>query len=117
MSLAIGSPAPEFNLTDQHGAKISLSSFKGSKNVVVLFYPFAFSGTCTGELCGLRDDLAAFQNEDVQFPKKKVITSQFSRTSGHMAQQLRLSVSLTKITVVQYVELSLSIRLVFFAGR
>ncbi|CAB4673884.1 MAG: redoxin domain-containing protein [Actinobacteria bacterium] len=66
MSLAIGSPAPEFNLTDQHGAKISLSSFKGSKNVVVLFYPFAFSGTCTGELCGLRDDLAAFQNEDVQ---------------------------------------------------
>jgi len=66
MSLAIGSPAPEFNLMDQHGANIALSSFKGSKNVVVLFYPFAFSGICTGELCGLRDDLAAFQNEDVQ---------------------------------------------------
>ena len=66
MSLEIGSAAPEFNLKDQHGADIALSSFKGSKNVVVLFYPFAFSGICTGELCGLRDDLAAFQNDDVQ---------------------------------------------------
>ncbi len=66
MSLEIGSSAPDFKLKDQHGAEISLSSFKGSKNVVVLFYPFAFSGICTGELCGLRDDLAAFQNDDVQ---------------------------------------------------
>lgn len=66
MSLAIGTPAPEFNLMDHHGANIALSSFKGSKSVVVLFYPFAFSGICTGELCGLRDDLAAFQNDDVQ---------------------------------------------------
>jgi len=66
MSLEIGSAAPEFNLMDQHGADIALSSFKGSKNVVVLFYPFAFSGICTGELCGLRDDLSAFQNDDVQ---------------------------------------------------
>ena len=37
MALEIGSQAPEFNLLDQHGANISLSSFKGSKNVVVLF--------------------------------------------------------------------------------
>ena len=66
MSLEIGSAAPEFNLKDQHGADISLSSFKGSKNVVVMFYPFAFSGLCTGELCGLRDDLGAFQNDNVQ---------------------------------------------------
>ena len=66
MSLEIGSAAPEFKLKDQHGAEIALSSFKGSKNVVVLFYPFAFSGICTGELCGLRDDLSAFQNDDVQ---------------------------------------------------
>ena len=63
MSLEIGSAAPEFNLKDQHGADISLSSFKGSKNVVITFYPFAFSGLCTGELCGLRDDLGAFQND------------------------------------------------------
>ena len=66
MSLEIGSAAPEFKLMDQHGADISLSSFKGSKNVVITFYPFAFSGLCTGELCGLRDDLGAFQNDNVQ---------------------------------------------------
>ena len=66
MSLTIGSPAPQFSLTNQHGENISLADYKGKKNVVVLFYPFAFSGICTGELCGLRDDLAAFQNENVE---------------------------------------------------
>ena len=66
MALAIGSMAPDFELVNQHGQKISLSSFQGKKNVVVIFYPFAFSGICTGELCSLRDDLAAFQNEKVE---------------------------------------------------
>lgn len=66
MSLAIGTHAPDFELPDQHGVKVSLSSFRDKKNVVILFYPFAFSGTCTGELCEIRDDLNAFQNEDVQ---------------------------------------------------
>ena len=66
MSLTIGSPAPQFSLTNQHGENISLADYKGKKNVVVLFYPFAFSGICTGELCGLRDDLAAFQYENVE---------------------------------------------------
>ena len=66
MTLSIGSAAPDFELSDQHGEKVSLSSFKGKKNVVVLFIPFAFTGTCTGELCALRDDLAPFQNESVQ---------------------------------------------------
>jgi peroxiredoxin len=51
---------------DQHGSPVTLSSFKGKKNVVILFYPFAFSGICTGELCSLRDDLSVFQNDDVQ---------------------------------------------------
>ena len=46
MSLTIGNPAPDFELLNQHGEKISLASFKGEKNVVVLFYPFAFSGRC-----------------------------------------------------------------------
>jgi peroxiredoxin len=66
MSLAIGSAAPDFNLKNQHGEDVSLSSYKGKKSVVVLFYPFAFSGICTGELCGLRDDLSSFQNDDVE---------------------------------------------------
>ena len=66
MTLSIGSAAPDFELSDQHGEKVLLSSFKGKKNVVVLFIPFAFTGTCTGELCALRDDLAPFQNDNVQ---------------------------------------------------
>lgn len=66
MTLTIGTPALDFTLMDQHGSPVTLSSFKGEKNVVILFYPFAFSGICTGELCALRDDLAAFQNDDVQ---------------------------------------------------
>jgi peroxiredoxin len=66
MTLTLGSPAPDFTLMDQHGTAVTLSSFKGSKNVVILFYPFAFSGICTGELCSLRDDLGSFQNDDVQ---------------------------------------------------
>ena len=64
--LSVGQIAPDFELKDQHGAKVKLSSFKGEKNVVVLFIPFSFTGTCTGELCAIRDDLAAFQNDDVQ---------------------------------------------------
>jgi peroxiredoxin len=66
MSLTIGKPAPEFSLVNQFGENVSLSSFKGKKNVVVLFYPFAFSGICTGELCALRDDLSAFHNDDAE---------------------------------------------------
>jgi len=66
MTLTIGNPAPAFELSNQHGEKVSLSSFKGKKNIVVLFFPFAFSGTCTGELCAIRDDLNAFQNDNVQ---------------------------------------------------
>ncbi|MBI3430150.1 MAG: peroxiredoxin [Actinobacteria bacterium] len=66
MSLTIGNPAPDFALADQHGVKVSLSSFRDKKNVVLLFYPFSFTGTCTGELCEIRDDLNSFQNEDVQ---------------------------------------------------
>ena len=64
--ISVGELAPDFDLKDQHGAKVKLSSFKGEKNVVVLFIPFSFTGTCTGELCAIRDDLAAFQNDNVQ---------------------------------------------------
>lgn len=66
MTLAVGSPAPSFTLKDQFGAEVSLSDFTGKKNVVVVFIPFAFTGTCTGELCALRDDISAFQNDGVQ---------------------------------------------------
>jgi peroxiredoxin len=64
--LSVGQTAPDFELKNQYGELVKLSSFKGNKNVVVLFIPFAFTGTCTGELCAIRDDLASFQNDNVQ---------------------------------------------------
>jgi peroxiredoxin len=62
----VGQVAPDFTLKDQQGKAVSLSDFKGVKNVVVVFYPFAFSGICTGELCEIRDELGDFESEDVQ---------------------------------------------------
>ena len=66
MTLKVSDSAPDFELVNQFGQKTSLVSFNGKKNVVVLFYPFAFSGICTGELCALRDDLGSFQNDKVE---------------------------------------------------
>jgi mycoredoxin-dependent peroxiredoxin len=60
----VGQEAPDFTLVDQHGEPVTLSSFRGRKNVVLLFFPYAFSGTCTGELCTIRDRLPAFDNDD-----------------------------------------------------
>ncbi|RAG80811.1 peroxiredoxin [Streptacidiphilus pinicola] len=66
MAIEVGSPAPEFSLKNQHGELVSLSDFRGEKNVVLVFYPFAFTGVCTGELCSLERELPSFQNDDVQ---------------------------------------------------
>ncbi len=60
----VGQQAPDFTLVDQHGEIISLSQFRGSKNVVLVFFPFAFSGICSGELCAIRDRLPVFDNDD-----------------------------------------------------
>jgi peroxiredoxin len=61
-----GDVAPDFALRSQHGETISLADFRGVKSLVLVFYPFAFSGICTGELCEIRDDLARFQSDSVQ---------------------------------------------------
>ena len=66
MAPELGSTAPDFTLKDQNNQEVTLSSFRGDRNVLVVFYPFAFSGICTSELCAVRDDLAAFQNSEVQ---------------------------------------------------
>lgn len=58
---AVGGTAPDFELPNQFGEPVRLSSFRG-QNVVLVFYPFAFSGICTGELCEIRDNLAVFEN-------------------------------------------------------
>ena len=64
--IEVGEPAPDFTLRDQNNEEVTLSSFRGVKAVLVIFYPLAFTGICTGELCVVRDDLSAFQNDDVQ---------------------------------------------------
>jgi peroxiredoxin len=59
MAVEVGDSAPDFELTDQHGAPVKLSNFRGKK-VILVFYPLAFSGVCQGELCAIRDELAPF---------------------------------------------------------
>jgi peroxiredoxin len=66
MAIAMGSPAPEFTLRNQHGQHVSLSDFRGQKNVLLMFYPFAFTGTCTGELCTIRDRYTDFVNDETE---------------------------------------------------
>lgn len=60
----VGQLAPDFTLRDNHGTPVTLSELRG-KNVLLVFFPFAFSGICTGELCELRDNLALFEDADV----------------------------------------------------
>ncbi|MER6568508.1 peroxiredoxin [Streptomyces sp. NPDC001093] len=66
MAIQVGDKAPDFELKDNHGRSVKLSDFRGEKNVVLLFYPFAFTGVCTGELCELRDNLPKFADRDTQ---------------------------------------------------
>ena len=63
MVLELGAPAPDFTLRDQHGQEHTLSSYTGSKSVLLVFFPFAFSGVCTGELTGFRDRLGDFETD------------------------------------------------------
>jgi mycoredoxin-dependent peroxiredoxin len=66
MAVEVGQEAPDFELKDQHGQPVRLSGFRGAKNVVLVFYPLAFSGICTGELCALRDEFPEVSREDVE---------------------------------------------------
>ncbi len=66
MAPEVGTEAPDFTVKDQNNQDVTLSSFRGQRSVLLVFYPFAFSGICTGELCAVRDDLSSFQNDDVQ---------------------------------------------------
>src|ERR1700744_118560 len=66
MAVEIGDQGPDFGLTHQHGPRVKLSAFPGSKNVVMVFYPLAFSGVCSGELCAIRDDFPDITRDDVE---------------------------------------------------
>jgi mycoredoxin-dependent peroxiredoxin len=64
VTLEIGQAAPDFTLKNQHGESISLHDYAGRQHVVVVFYPFAFSGVCTGELGEIRDSIVDFTEAD-----------------------------------------------------
>jgi len=66
MPIEVGTQAPDFELKDQNGEAVRLATFQGQKNVLLVFYPLAFTGTCQGELCSLRDNLNDFVNDAVQ---------------------------------------------------
>lgn len=64
--IAVGQTAPDFTLRDQNNEEVTLAQFRGKQAVLIIFYPLAFTGICTGELTKVRDDLTTFQNDDVQ---------------------------------------------------
>ena len=66
MALENDTQAPDFELANQYGELIRLSEFRGKRPVVLVFFPLAFSGICTGELCALRDNIAMFRTEGVE---------------------------------------------------
>ncbi len=62
--IEVGQVAPDFNLLNQNGEEVTLSSFRGTKNVVLYFYPRASTPGCTVQACGLRDTLSEIQALD-----------------------------------------------------
>lgn len=66
MAIIPGQKAPDFTLYDSAKNKITLSDFQGKKNVLLLFFPMAFTSVCTQELCAVRDDIGRYENDNVQ---------------------------------------------------
>jgi peroxiredoxin len=62
--LSVGTAAPDFTLRDQNQQPITLSAFRGNRNVLLVFFPLAFTGICQGELDQLRDHLPDYENDD-----------------------------------------------------
>ncbi|MFC4212816.1 redoxin domain-containing protein [Pedobacter lithocola] len=65
MSLQIGDQAPDFKLNSSDLAEVALSAFEGKK-VIIHFFPMAFTGTCTEQLCTMRDNFSFYEGIDAQ---------------------------------------------------
>ena len=61
-----GSKAPDFTLKNQFGEDVTLSQIVTERPTLIVFYPFAFSGICTGELCTIRDTMPSFDDASVR---------------------------------------------------
>ena len=66
MVIQVGEVAPDFTLSNQHGEELTISELVSEGPVALVFFPLAFSGICTGELCELRDNLAVFNDAKVR---------------------------------------------------
>ena len=66
MIVQAGAIAPDFTLSNQHGEELTLSELVAEGPVALVFFPLAFSGICTGELCELRDNLSIFDDARVR---------------------------------------------------
>ena len=62
--LAVGTAAPDFTLRDQNQQPVSLTDYRGKRNVLLVFFPLAFTGICQGELDQIRDQLPDYENDD-----------------------------------------------------
>ena len=65
-TLKVGDTAPDFTLANINGNKVTLSDFRGKKNVVLAFFPFAFSGTCSAQMPSYEAELSRFQSLDTE---------------------------------------------------
>jgi peroxiredoxin len=61
-----GDKAPDFTLKNHDNEDVNLSSFQGKSNVVLLFFPFAFSSVCTDEMCTMRDNMKIYEGLDAE---------------------------------------------------
>ena len=65
MDVKVGEKAPNFTLRNSDKGEVSLNDYRG-KNVVLLFFPLAFTGVCTTELCSMRDDIGTYEKLDAE---------------------------------------------------
>lgn len=86
MQIQVGQPAPAFTLISYDKKEVSLADYRG-QNVVLLFFPMAFTGVCTAELCALRDDIATYQGLQAQILAVSV-DSPFTLAKFREEQQL-----------------------------
>ena len=66
MSITIGQPAPAFSLYNSQQELVTLQEYKGKKNVLLLFFPLAFTSVCTKELCSVRDGINKYQDDETE---------------------------------------------------
>ncbi|MEO0049433.1 MAG: hypothetical protein RL556_765 [Actinomycetota bacterium] len=87
MSVLIGDVVPDFTLSNQNGEPVTLSDFRGKRPVVLVFFPMAFTGICTGELCELRDNFAIFQGDNFELLTiscdTKYVLKKFAEQEGY----------------------------------